>query len=178
MRRRNREPGERYPCLLHIHGGPTSNIWTPMPPTSNILSARATWCLMPNIRGSSGYGKTFEDANNRDWGHDDLGDVLAGVDFLKTLDYVDGDAMGIHGTSYGGCMSMSAVGFAPGVFKAPIPHAGYGDWLDFEDEQELRHRQLLRYEFGDVRTNRDVYPALFAHLSPGPGDDTRLPCPW
>ena len=55
------------------------------------------------------------------WGHGDLRDVLAGVDFLKTLDYVDGDAMGIHGTSYGGCMSMSAVGFAPGVFKAADP---------------------------------------------------------
>ena len=54
-------------------------------------------------------------------------------------------------------MSMSAVGFAPGVFKAAIPHAGYGDWLEFDDEQELRHRQLLRYEFGDVSTNRDVY---------------------
>ena len=54
-------------------------------------------------------------------------------------------------------MSMSAVGFAPGVFKASVPHAGYGDWLDFEDEQELRHRQLLRYEFGDVKTHREVY---------------------
>ncbi|NJN81405.1 MAG: prolyl oligopeptidase family serine peptidase [Caldilineaceae bacterium] len=110
-----------------------------------------------NIRGSSGYGRVFEDANNGDWGHGDLRDVLAGVEFLKMLDYVDGENMGIHGTSYGGCMSMSAAGFAPGVFKAAVPHAGYGDWLAFDGEQELRHRQLLRYELGDVTTNREVY---------------------
>ena len=150
-------PAQRYPALLHIHGGPTMQHMDTYAADVQYYVRKGYVVLMPNVRGSSGYGKTFEDANNRDWGHGDLGDVLAGVDFLKTLDYVDEDAMGIHGTSYGGCMSMSAVGFAPSVFKAAIPHAGYGDWLDFEDEQELRHRQLLRYEFGDVKTNRDVY---------------------
>lgn len=152
-----REPGTRYPCLLRIHGGPTSQYLDTYTADAQYFARKGYVVLMPNIRGSSGYGKAFEDANNGDWGHDDLRDVLAGVDFLKTLPYVDGDAMAIHGTSYGGCMSMSAVGFAPGVFKASIPHAGYGDWLDFDDEQELRHRQLLRYEFGDVKTHRDVY---------------------
>ena len=153
----DREPGKRYPCLLRIHGGPTSQYLDTYTADAQYFARQGYVVLMPNIRGSSGYGKAFEDANNGDWGHDDLRDVLAGVEFLKTLDYVDGDAMAIHGTSYGGCMSMSAVGFAPGVFKASIPHAGYGDWLDFEDEQELRHRQLLRYEFGDVKTHREVY---------------------
>ena len=153
----DRAAGERYPALLHIHGGPTMQHLDTYAADVQYFVRKGYVVLMPNIRGSSGYGKAFEDANNQDWGHGDLRDVLAGVDFLKTLDYVDGNAMAIHGTSYGGCMSMSAVGFAPGVFKAAIPHAGYGDWLDFEDEQELRHRQLLRYEFGDVRTNRDIY---------------------
>ena len=50
-----------------------------------------------------------------------------------------------------------AVGFASGVFRAAVPHAGYGDWLDFVSEQELRHRQLLRHEFGDPEENLDVY---------------------
>jgi dipeptidyl aminopeptidase/acylaminoacyl peptidase len=113
--------------------------------------------LLPNIRGSSGYGKGFEDLNNRDWGHDDLKDVLAGVEYLETLGVVDGERLGIHGTSYGGCMTMSAIAWAPGVFRAAVPHAGYGDWEAMYAEQELRHLQLLRYEFGAYPESRDVY---------------------
>jgi len=153
----DRQPGQRFPGLLRIHGGPTSQYLDTYTADAQYFTRKGYVVLMPNIRGSSGYGKAFEDANNADWGHGDLRDVLAGVDYLRTLDFVDGERMGIHGTSYGGCMSMSAVAFAPGVFGASVPHAGYGDWLDFEDEQELRHRQLLRYEFGDVKEHRDVY---------------------
>jgi dipeptidyl aminopeptidase/acylaminoacyl peptidase len=54
-------------------------------------------------------------------------------------------------------MSMSAVAFAPGAFKASIPASGYADWLHFMEEQELRHLKLLEYEFGTVADNRDVY---------------------
>ena len=153
----NHQPENTYPALLHIHGGPTMQYLDTYNADVQYYVRKGYVVLMPNVRGSSGYGKTFEDANNADWGHGDLGDVLAGVDFLKTLDYVADDAFAIHGTSYGGCMSMSAVAFAPGVFKASIPHAGYGEWLEFDKEQELRHRQLMHYEFGDVDTNRDVY---------------------
>ncbi len=145
------------PGLLYIHGGPTSQFMDDYHADVQYFVRKGYVVLMPNIRGSSGFGKAFEDANNGDWGHGDLGDVLAGVELLKTLSCVDGNNMGIHGMSYGGCMSMSAVGFAPGVFKASVPHAGYGDWLEFEQGQELRHRQLMRYEFGDVRAHRQVY---------------------
>ncbi len=153
----NREPGVRYPGLIIAHGGPTMQFFDNYQPDVQYFIRRGYVVLQPNIRGSSGYGKMFEDANNQDWGHGDLRDVLAGVEYLRTLDYVDGENMGIHGTSYGGCMSMSAVAFAPGVFKASVPHAGYGDWLGFEEGQELRHRQLMKYEFGDVDENREVY---------------------
>ncbi|MEM7129394.1 MAG: alpha/beta fold hydrolase [Chloroflexota bacterium] len=147
----------KYPALVLVHGGPTSQFTDVYRDDVQYFVRKGYVVLLPNIRGSSGYGKAFEDANNQDWGHGDLRDVLAGVDLLKSLDYVDDTKMAIHGTSYGGCMSMAAVGFAPGVFQAAVPHAGYGDWLDFDDEQELRHRQLLRYEFGDVKENRHVY---------------------
>ena len=118
-----------------MHGGPTSQFTDNYRADVQYFVRKGYVVLMPNIRGRSGYGKNFEDANNQDWGHGDLGDVLAGVDFLRTLDYVDGENMGIHGTSYGGCMSMSAVGFAPGVFKASVPHAGYGDWLNLKRDR-------------------------------------------
>ncbi len=114
--------------------------------------------LAPNIRGSSGYGKAFEDANNGCWGHCDLQDVVSGVNYLKTLPYVDAHKMGITGTSYGGCMAMSAVAFAPSLFQAAIPMSGYGDWVSFMTyNTELRHTKLLEYELGPYPQKASVY---------------------
>jgi dipeptidyl aminopeptidase/acylaminoacyl peptidase len=148
---------EEAPGLMWIHGGPTSQFSDTFQPWVQFFAQRGYAVLLPNVRGSSGYGKEFEDLNNRDWGHDDLQDVLAGVEYLKTLGTVDSTRLGIHGTSYGGCMTMSAIAWAPGVFAAAIPHAGYGDWEAMYAEQELRHLQLLRYEFGSYPESADVY---------------------
>ena len=70
-----------------------------------------------------------------------LSDVIAGVEYLRTLDYVDGDRMAIHGTSYGGCMSMSAVAFAPGVFQAAVPQ--HAPARQAGDASKPMHRQEL-----------------------------------
>ena len=152
-----RKYSKNLPAIVIVHGGPTSQFMDFFRSDVQYFVQNGFVVMLPNIRGSSGYGKKFEDANFQDWGHSDLKDILAGVDLLKSLDYVDKSNISIHGTSYGGCMSMSAVCFAPEVFKAAIPHAGYADWLDFNDVQELRHRQLLRYKFGDINKNHDVY---------------------
>ncbi|MBA2670968.1 MAG: S9 family peptidase, partial [Gemmatimonadetes bacterium] len=149
--------GERLPGIMYIHGGPTSQFNDTFQQQVQFLVRQGYVVLLPNIRGSSGYSKTFEDANNGCWGHCDLQDVLAGVDYLKTLPYVNPHKMGITGTSYGGCMSIAAVAFAPGVFQASIPASGYGDWIHFYHEQELRHIKLMDYEFGPLAENEEVY---------------------
>jgi dipeptidyl aminopeptidase/acylaminoacyl peptidase len=152
----NLAPGVRIPGIVWVHGGPTGQYRDMFEPFGSGGSGDAQFfvkrgyaVLHPNIRGSSGYGKGFEDGNNGCWGHCDLEDVLAGVEYLKTLPYIDGSKMGITGTSYGGIMSMNAVTFAPGVFQAAIPASGYSDWVHFyRGENELRHIKLLEYELG------------------------------
>lgn len=85
-------------------------------------------------------------------------DVRRGADFLRGLPYVDGGALGITGTSYGGIMTMSAVAFAPGEFQAAVSQSGYADWVAFmEGDNELRHQKLSEYELGPWPENRDVY---------------------
>jgi dipeptidyl aminopeptidase/acylaminoacyl peptidase len=148
---------EKVPGILWIHGGPTSQFSDAYTANMQFFAQQGYAVLAPNIRGSSGYGRHFEDLNDGDWGHDDLKDVIAGVEYLKRLEYVNPSAMGITGTSYGGCMSMSAVGFAPGVFQAAIPASGYADWVAMYDEQELRHVKLLEYEFGPIETHKHIY---------------------
>jgi dipeptidyl aminopeptidase/acylaminoacyl peptidase len=154
---RTTQPSRRLPALMWIHGGPTSQFNDTLQHHVQFFAQRGYVVLLPNIRGSSGYGKEFEEANNGCWGHCDLEDVLAGVDYLKKLSYVNAENLAITGTSYGGCMSMSAVAFAPGVFQAAIPASGYGDWIHFMGEQELRHIKLLEHEFGPLETSRDIY---------------------
>ena len=58
-------------------------------------------------------------------------------------------------------MSMSAVGFAPGVFQAAIPASGYADWVAMYDEQELRHVKLLEYELGSRDWDSKVAASKF-----------------
>lgn len=155
------DASDSYPGILWIHGGPTSQWSDEYLQHVQYIVRQGYVVLLPNIRGSSGYGLEFEDANNRCWGHCDLEDVRRGVEYLRSLDYVDGDAMGVTGTSYGGVMTMSAVAFAPGLFQAAVSQSGYGDWVRFrhgEDEiNELRHMKLLEYEFGSFEENRDVW---------------------
>lgn len=156
-------PGERVPGILFIHGGPTGEFNDGFQAEVQFWARQGYAVLLPNIRGSSGYGRKFEDLNNKDWGGADLKDVLAGAEYLKTLPYVNGHELGITGTSYGGCMSMMAIAFAPGAFQAAIPASGYGDWVAFYHEQELRHRKLLDYELGG---SPDQVPEIYRKISP------------
>jgi dipeptidyl aminopeptidase/acylaminoacyl peptidase len=154
----NHTNDQKFPGILWIHGGPTSQFTDTYAPLVQFLVMQGYVILMPNIRGSSGFGKKFEDANNGCWGHCDLDDVLAGVKYLKTLPFINPRKMGITGTSYGGCMSMDAVAFAPGVFQAAIPMSGYGDWVSFMSyNTELRHTKLLAYELGPFPERADLY---------------------
>jgi dipeptidyl aminopeptidase/acylaminoacyl peptidase len=158
-------PGARFPAIVWVHGGPTSQFDDSFGRHQQVqyFAQRGYVVLMPNVRGSSGYGKAFEDANNRCWGRCDLEDVEKGVDFLRGLPEVNPETMGITGTSYGGILSMAAVAFAPGLFQAAIPISGYGDMADFHTEvPELQHIKLLEYELGPWPEEAELY----RHLSP------------
>ena len=152
-----RDRGEKRPGLLFIHGGPTNQFSDDFQPYVQYFVQRGYVVLLPNIRGSSGYGKAFEELNDRDWGGGDLKDAIAGAEFLKGLGYVDPQAIGITGTSYGGILTMCAVTFAPGVFQAAVPMSGYSDWPSLRDQLELRHIKLLEHEFGVFEENENVW---------------------
>lgn len=153
-------PGEKAPGILLIHGGPTASFNDTYQAQAQYFAMRGYAVLLPNIRGSSGYGRQFEDANNGCWGRCDLKDVVAGVEFLKRQPYIQPTRMGITGTSYGACMTLDAAAFAPGVFQAGIAASGYGDWVAFYQEQELRHIKLLDYELGPLASHEKLYRSL------------------
>ena len=151
------ERRQRFPGILISHGGPTSQNVDSFHRLAQFFAQRGYVVLMPNFRGGSGYGREFEDANNGCWGRCDLKDMLAGVDYLKTLPYIDPDHMGITGSSYGGHMSAAAIAFAPGAFQAAIPASGYPNRVGFMSDGEFRHIQQMEFEFGSFEENQQRY---------------------
>lgn len=159
LRPKEVEPGEKCPGLMWIHGGPTSQYLDTFQPLAQYFALNGYVVMMPNVRGSTGYGREFEDLNNGDWGHGDLRDAIAGADWMKAnIPEIDPDNTGITGTSYGGIMSMAAtVWCAPGVFQAAAPMSGYCDFIYMVGEEEIRHNKMMDYEFGKLPGAIDVY---------------------
>lgn len=109
--------GKRYPLLLIIHGGPmgmftqtfTAKLDTDDPYPISIFASQGYAVLCCNIRGSSGYGKQFLQANYRDWGGMDYEDLMKGVDYVIDMGVADGTRLGVMGWSYGGYLTASTI---------------------------------------------------------------------
>ncbi|HSS48895.1 MAG TPA: S9 family peptidase, partial [Thermoanaerobaculia bacterium] len=123
-----RPPGlaGRAPLVVLVHGGPTGRWSDAFNPWSQLLASRGYAVLMPNVRGSTGYGHKFVESNRADWGGGDFKDVMAGVDHLIQAGVADPDKLGIGGWSYGGYMSAWAI-TQTDRFKASVVGAGMSD---------------------------------------------------
>ena len=75
--------------VLYVHGGPTGQHFRWWDPIPQLLANRGLVVLAPNVRGSTGYGREWQELNRRDWGGGDLADVMAGVDWLIREDIAD-----------------------------------------------------------------------------------------
>ncbi|MDT5121811.1 MAG: hypothetical protein QOC96_1293 [Acidobacteriota bacterium] len=122
--------GKRVPLIVLVHGGPTGrwadafsshySRWT------QLLVSRGYAVLLPNVRGSTGYGWQFLASNRGDWGGGDFKDILAGVDEVVRRGVADENRLGIGGWSYGGFMAMWSV-TQTNRFKAAVAGAGLSD---------------------------------------------------
>jgi dipeptidyl aminopeptidase/acylaminoacyl peptidase len=112
------------PTVLVVHGGPWTRDGWGLDPEAQWLANRGYLCVQVNFRGSSGYGKDFLNAGNREWGakmHDDL---LDAVDHLVAQGFTDRDRVAIYGGSYGGYAALIGATFTPDVFKCAISMVG------------------------------------------------------
>ena len=114
------------PAVVYPHGGPTDLYGDDWDGHAQYFVDKGYAWLALNFRGSIGRGKTFERANFDDWGGGDMRDCLAAADFLRTVDWVDGERLAIFGASYGSYMSLcSAVEDAGERFRCAV--CKYGD---------------------------------------------------
>ncbi|MBV9180692.1 MAG: S9 family peptidase [Acidobacteria bacterium] len=121
-------PSIKYPILFAIHGGPEGDwgeSWT-YRWNAQVFAAAGYVVVLPNPRGSIGYGQSFTDAVNGDWGGRAYDDVMATVDYVSNLPYADKERMVAAGGSYGGYMIDWILGHTD-RFKALVSHAGVYD---------------------------------------------------
>jgi dipeptidyl aminopeptidase/acylaminoacyl peptidase len=139
------EEGKRYPLILQIHGGPYGRFTDTFNSRSQLWAANGYAVLMPNPRGSTGYGNRFTAANLGDWGGKDFKDIMAGVDTVIARGVADPDKLVVMGGSYGGFMTFWTI-TQTDRFKAAIGHAGISDWYSFHGQSDVPG--LMEFGFG------------------------------
>ena len=138
------EAGKRYPLILQIHGGPYGKFIDSFNARNQIWAANGYAVLMPNPRGSTGYGNKFTVANIGDWGGKDFQDIMAGVDAVIARGIADPDKCVVMGGSYGGFMTFWTI-TQTDRFKAAIGHAAISDWYSFHGQSDIPG--LMEYGF-------------------------------
>lgn len=173
------------PALVLPHGGPTEQSQAAWNPEVAALVSRGYICIAPNVRGSTGYGMDFQHINFKDLGGADLQDEVYAVKFLERTGYVNAKKVGITGGSYGGFMTLMAIGKTPDIWTAAVDEYGIIDWMTMLQHSDPQLQQYIKTMVGDPVTDLAAYqassPKSFLHNEHAPllvlqGDnDPRVP---
>src|SRR5262249_27032923 len=117
-------PAKNLPALLIPHGGPWARDFWGYNSFAQFFANRGYAVLMPNFRGSTGYGKKFLDAGNKEWGKKMQDDVTWGAKYLEAEGIADPKRVGILGGSYGGYAPLAGVTFTPDTYAAAVDIVG------------------------------------------------------
>jgi dipeptidyl aminopeptidase/acylaminoacyl peptidase len=147
------------PLILMPHGGPKGQTVDNLDRQVAALASRGYICISPNVRGSTGYGLEFQNANHQDLGGADLKDEIAAVEFMESTGFVDSRKLGILGGSYGGFMTLMAIGKYPEMWAAAVDKYGIVDWLSLLKTSDPGLREYERSLLGDPEKDKSVYVA-------------------
>ena len=132
----NFDPNKKYPVIVKVYGGPEIQMvkdeWGVTSLEDQLFAERGYLLWILDNRGSWGRGHAFETPIFEHLGRQELKDQLAGVDYLKSLPYVDASRMGIRGWSYGGYMTLYTLTHAPDVFKCGAAGGPVADWKFYD----------------------------------------------
>ena len=131
------DPTQKYPVLVYVYGGPhaqmVTNRWNAGAPLwMNYQAQRGYIIFTVDNRGSANRGFEFENIIHRALGEAEMADQLKGVEYLKSLPYVDANRMAVHGWSYGGFMTTSLMLRQPGTFKVGVAGGPVTNWQWYE----------------------------------------------
>ncbi len=160
------------PALVLPHGGPTGQHVDYWSPQVVAFVSRGYICIAPNVRGSTGYGTEFQKANYKDLGGGDLQDEVYAAKFVATTGYADPNKIGITGGSYGGYMTLMAVGKTPDVWAAGVEQYGIINWFTMLQHEDAQLQEYEKSLLGDPEKDRKIYeqdsPITYIHKVKAP----------
>jgi len=133
----NFDPKKKYPTIVYVYGGPHAHLvdasWHYCSRGWETYMAQKGYLLfILDNRGSENRGKNFEQVTFRQLGQNEMKDQMKGVDYLRSLPYVDTTRIGVHGWSFGGFMTISLITNYPDVFKVGVAGGPVIDWKWYE----------------------------------------------
>ncbi len=155
-------PAAGWPALIWVHGGPASQARGNIRPDMQALLAQGYAVLMPNVRGSTGYGRAVMDADDVERRLDSVHDLAAGRRWLAAQPGIDPDRIAVMGQSYGGYMVLAAVTEYPDLWRCAIDFYGIADFETLLAATGPWRRAHRAAEYGDSVRHR----ALFDRISP------------
>jgi dipeptidyl aminopeptidase/acylaminoacyl peptidase len=158
-------PGRRVPVVINIHGGPEAQAFPTFNPTAQFLvNELGIALLVPNVRGSSGYGRSYLALDNVARREDAVRDIGALLDWVGRQPELDPARVGVQGGSYGGYMTLASLVHFPERIRAGVSVVGISHFGTFLRNTETYRRDLRRVEYGDERDPEVA--ALFERISP------------
>lgn len=145
------------PGVVLPHGGPTGQTLDTFNRTAEALASRGYVVIAPNVRGSTGYGKAFQNMNIKDLGGADLVDEVYGTKFMVATGYVSPRRLGITGGSYGGYMTLMAIGKRPDLWRAAVEEYGIIDWRTMLQHEDPSLQEYEKSLLGDPVNYAKVY---------------------
>jgi dipeptidyl aminopeptidase/acylaminoacyl peptidase len=149
----------KAPAIVMPHGGPTGQTLDRFSRTAIALASRGYLVIQPNVRGSTGYGLPFQMANQKDLGGMDLVDEVYAARFLTATGLVDPKKIGITGGSYGGFMTLMAIGKTPDIWAAAVEQYGIINWYEMMKHEDAALQAYQRSLIGDPVADKAVYDA-------------------
>jgi dipeptidyl aminopeptidase/acylaminoacyl peptidase len=146
---------KNLPVVIFPHGGPWARDSWGYNPFAQFWANRGYAVLQPNFRGSTGYGKKFIDAGNKQWGDKMQDDITWGVKYLVAQGIADPKRIGIMGGSYGGYATLAGVTFTPDLYAAAVDYVGPSNLITLLETIPPyweAGRQLFYQRMGDPNT--------------------------
>ena len=147
-----RNSSGKLPVVVIWHGGPESQSRPTFYPLAQLLASElGIAVLLPNVRGSSGYGKAYLAADDGPKREQALGDIQATLDWIARQPELDASRIGVYGGSYGGYMTLATAAFQGGRVRAAVDVVGISNLVTFLENTQAYRRDLRRAEYGDER---------------------------
>jgi dipeptidyl aminopeptidase/acylaminoacyl peptidase len=155
----------RRPVIIDIHGGPEAQARPGFSPNfQQWVADLGAVVIVPNVRGSSGYGKTWLAADNGPLRQNAVRDIGALLDWIATQPDLDTERVVVHGGSYGGFMVLASLAAYSDRLAGAVNIFGIANFVTFLENTEAYRRDLRRAEYGDERD--PAMRAIFDRISP------------